>query len=149
MWFMLFVAGLSACQQIKSLGEPTYAEIRFVHDLTKIEMVTFIKAYGDADCQKAVEEYTKGYTEGAGEGWSRTATSCETELNELYQRIFNDEQIHATYMKISKSEGWQYEARAVFYGVPSSHAQEVCQQAAKRAKRRFKADVECVQGTVG
>jgi hypothetical protein len=115
----------------------------------KVELVTFIKAYGDEDCQTASEAFIKGFVEGSDEGWSQTEKTCKKTLNDLYQRVFNNEQIHATYIRIKEGGAWGYDSRIVLYGVPSSQALDVCEQVAADVKRRFKADVECVQGTVG
>jgi hypothetical protein len=131
------------------IADPTYAEIRFVHNEVKIEIVTFIKTNGDEDCQKASEEFIGGFLEGSEAEWSQTEKICKKSINELYERVFNNEQIHATYIRIKEGWAWGYDSRIVFYGVPSSQAQGVCEEIAADIGERFNADVECVQGTVG
>jgi hypothetical protein len=143
---LLAVIGLGACQAITELTEPTYAEIRFVHSQAKIELVTFIKTYGEESCREVSEQFIKDFMGGSGEGWSQTEKTCKKTLNELYQRVFNNEQIHATYIRIKE---WGYDSRIVLYGVASSQALQVCEQIAADVEKTFNAEVDCVEGTVG
>lgn len=148
--FSISVLWLSVCDMASTeVTDPTYAEIRYSHDPTKIEMVCFIETRNEADCKKASLEFTDGFMEGPHEGWQETRNSCTKTLNDLYERVFNDEQIHATYIKLDRSGGWDYDARLILYGLPSSSAQQACEKVAKQLEKRFQADVECVQGTVG
>lgn len=147
-FLLIGVVGLStlgAC----TASEPTYAEIRFMHNVANVELVTFIETHDDEDCRRASETFVKDFMKGSDEGWAQTEKTCTKTLNELYQKVFNNEQIHATYIRVREGGSWGYESRIILYGVPSSQALEVCEQVAANVKSTFKADVKCVQGTVG
>jgi hypothetical protein len=111
--------------------------------------VTFIRTYDDEDCRAASDQFAKDFMKGSDEGWAQTEKRCTKTLTELYQKVFNNEQIHATYIRVKEGDSWGYESRIILYGVPSSQALKVCRQVAANVKSTFKADVKCVQGTVG
>ena len=149
---LLCALATSACQSIgdSKPDEPeNYALLRLRHAETRIEMLTIMQTYGQAQCNEALAEFTKAvYAEGEMEGWRETERSCDLELKPLHQRVFNNEQVHATYLRIAVREGWDYESRIILYGIPSAQAQEVCGMIAQDLQKKLQATTECVQGTV-
>lgn len=144
------VLALGACGLLDGeKGPPTYALVQLRHDATRIQMVTLMKTYSEPECNAAIEEYMNSFFEGDTEGWRQTERSCRQTLEELYQRVFNKEQFHATYVILSAKEDPDYDARVVLFGIPSSQAQQICEKVARDIERRMKVDAECVQGTIG
>jgi len=135
----------------KPEGPPVYALLRLRHPATRIEMLTIMETFGEGTCEVALREFTRAIYENETdmEGWKETERDCREDLTPLHQRIFNDERVHATYLKITVRENWDYESRMVLYGIPSSQAQEVCQEIGRELERQLQARTECVQGTEG
>lgn len=55
---------------------------------------------------------------------------------------------HATYLAFSPRKNWEYEGRIVFYGIPSSQAQEICHQIERNGRAPGRRS-GLLQGTVG
>ena len=140
--------GVIAC---KPDGPPIYALLRLRHAETHFEMLIMMKTFGEGMCEAALSEFTRAIYENEAdmEGWKETERDCREVLKSLYTKIFNDEQVHATYLTITVREGWDYESRIVLYGIPASQAQSVCQQIARDLQRKLKARTDCIQGTEG
>lgn len=135
----------------KPEGPPVYALLRLRLPATRIEMLTMMETFGDGMCNVALEEFTRAVYENEADmqGWKETERDCREVLTPLHQRIFNDERVHATYLKVTVKEDWDYESRIVLYGIPSSQAQEVCQEIGRELQTKLRARTECVQGTEG
>lgn len=120
------------------------------HDQSRIQMVAIMEIPGTGACEAAFGEFLEAYAESGGtEGWRETERSCQEVLEPLYQPVMKRETFHATYLAFSPKETFDYEGRVVLYGIPSSQAQEICQQIASEVGKRLGVDAECVQGTVG
>ena len=147
--------GVSACNidvsQKKPDGPPIYALLRLRHTETRVEMLTMMETFGEGACQAALDEFTSAVYENEDDmqGWKENERDCREVLKPLYTRIFNDEQVHATYLKITVKEGWDYESRIVLYGIPASQAQPICEEIALDLQGKLQARTECVQGTEG
>lgn len=148
--------GAGACNNMaitesKPDGPPTYALVRLRHAESRVEMVTMMETFGAEMCQAAVREFTNTVFANPAdmEGWKETERDCRENIRPLYQRIFNDEPVHATYLKITVKEGWEYESRIVLYGIPASQAQPACQAIASDLETKLQARAECIQGTEG
>ena len=137
--------GVVAC---KPIGEPTYALVRLRHP-TRVEMLTIMKTFGEGACEAAIAEFVSGVFENkeAMEGWRETERDCREVLKPLYVKIFNDEPVHATYLKFTV--GTQYEGRIVLFGVSSSQAMPVCEKMAGSVSSSFTTKAKCIQGTEG
>ena len=109
--------GVSACNILgkKPDGPPIYALLRLRHIETHVEMLIMMETFGEGMCQAALREFTSAIYENEAdmEGWKETERDCREALKPLYTRIFNDEQVHATYLKITVKEDWDYESRIV------------------------------------
>lgn len=129
---------------------PTYAVVRLRHE-TRVEMLTLMETYGEGACDVAISEFTSAVFENPAdmEGWRETERDCRDTLSPLNTRIFNNEQVHATYLKIAVKEAWEYESRIIIYGVPASQALPVCEEMAKSLQTTLQATAECVKGTEG
>ena len=102
--------GVIAC---KPDGPPIYALLRLRHTETRFEMLIMMKTFGEGMCEAALSEFTRAIYENEAdmEGWKETERDCREVLKSLYTKIFNDEQVHATYLTITVREGWDYESR--------------------------------------
>ena len=139
-----------ACELLQDKGPPIYALVRMRHDASRVELLTLMETFGDTGCDVAIEQFMAGfYEDDDNEEWRRSERNCLTELEPLYQQAFNKEQFHATYLIIEPEAAWEYEARILLFGIPSSQAQEVCASVAKDIGSRFQVKTECVQGTIG
>ena len=149
----ILLVGASACNipGKKPDGPPIYALLRLRHMETRVEMLIMMETFGEGMCQAALREFTSAIYENEADmqGWKETERDCREALKPLFTRIFNDEQVHATYLKITVKEGWDYESRIVLYGIPASQAQPVCLEIARDLQGKLHARTECVQGTEG
>lgn len=136
--------------QRKPDGPPTYALVRLRHE-TRVEMLTLMQTYGEGACEVAIAEFLKGVysNEEDMEGWKETERDCRENLKPLYVKMFNDEPVHATYLKLAMRGSWDYESRIVLYGVPASQALPVCEAMARSMKGTLNASAECILGTEG
>jgi hypothetical protein len=114
-------------------------------------MLTMMETFGEGMCDVALGEFTRAVYENEAEmeGWRETERDCREALSPLHEKIFRDEQVHATYLKITVKEDWQFESRIVLYGIPSSQALEVCQEIGRELQNTLHARTECKQGTEG
>jgi hypothetical protein len=132
--------------------EPTpkaYALVTLKHAETRIQMVTIMEIPDADDCEPAIQEFMKGFASEGAEGWSRTESACQQNLEPMYQKVMNRETFHATYLAFSPRDEFEYEGRLVLYGIPSSQAQEICNDIAKDVGEKLGVEADCVQGTVG
>jgi hypothetical protein len=148
--------GATACNNMsmtdsKPDGPPTYALVRLRHAESRVEMLTLMETFGAPMCQAALREFTAAVFENPAdmEGWKETERDCQEMIKPLYQQIFNDEPVHATYLKITVKEGWEYESRIVLYGIPASQALPACEAIARALQGKLQARAQCVQGTEG
>jgi Prokaryotic cytochrome b561 len=139
----------SGCKAVEE-GPPTYALVTMRHDETRIQMVTIMTTFSEAQCNAAIREYMAGFESDPSSGeWRQTERSCRQQIESLYERVMRKEKFHATYIAFSPKNSWEYEARIVLYGIPSTQAQEICQQVAREVGNRYQVDAECNQGTIG
>ena len=145
---------VSACNlplpQRKPDGPATYALVRLRHE-SRVEMLTLMKTFGEGACDAAIAEFLKGVYSNAEdmEGWKETERDCRESIKPLYVQMFNDEPVHATYLKLSVRGAWEYESRIVLYGVPASQALPVCEAMARSIKDSLSVSAECILGTEG
>lgn len=143
---VLTVLSSIACEQ----GPSTYALLTMKHDATRIQIVTVMKVWSEAECEAAARAFIKGFLEGTPSGeWRETERACQQVLEPIYQRVMDKEKFHATYMILRPKGQWEYESRIVIFGVPSSEAQPVCEKLSKEMEKELEATAECVQGTIG
>jgi hypothetical protein len=127
-----------------------YAQINLKHAETRIQMYIIMAIPSASHCESAFKEFMDGFTgEGGSEGWAETERSCQEVLDPMYQKVMNRETFHATYLAFTPKDEFQYEGRIVLYGIPSSQAQEICNNIAKDVGAKLGVDAHCVQGTVG
>lgn len=134
----------------KPEGPSTYALVRLRHE-SRVEMLTLMETYGEGACDAAIAEFLEGVYENEEdmEGWKETERDCRANIKPLYVQMFNDEPVHATYLKLSLRGSWEYESRIVLYGVPASQALPVCEAMARSIKSSLSASAECILGTEG
>ena len=122
--------------------------INLKHDETRIQMYTIMAIPSENECESAVREFMAGFTaDGGSEGWRETERNCQ--LTPMYPMVMNRETFPTTYLAFTPKEAFEYEGRIVLYGVPSSQAQEICNDIAKDVGEKLGVEAECVQGTVG
>lgn len=150
---LLITAATIACtgtSREEPKGPPTYAMVTLRHDATHIQMVGLMETFSDAQCDAAIREYMAGFeADPSAVEWRETERSCQQNIADIYQRVMRKEVFHATYIAFSPASRWDYEARIVLFGIPSTQAQEICQQVAKDVRNRYGVQTECIQGTIG
>ena len=148
----ILLVGSAACNipGKKPDGPPIYALLRLRHPETHVEMLIMMETFGAGTCEAALSEFTRAIYENEDdmEGWKETERDCREALKPLYTRIFNDEQVHATYLKITVKKAGTTRVVSL-YGIPASQAQPVCQETARDLQGKLQARAECVQGTEG
>jgi hypothetical protein len=127
-----------------------YAQINLKHDETRIQMYTILELPSESDCEPAFKEFMGGFTsDSASEGWRETERSCDLTLDPMYQNVMDRGTFHATYLAFKPTGNFEYEGRLVLYGIPSSQAQEICNDIAADVGKKLGVDAECIQGTIG
>lgn len=152
---LLLFSTVMGCEMLepKPDGPPTYAFVSLRHDASRIRMVTLMETYGAGSCELAIEQFLESFHEGEdqddAEQWRETERSCKQTLEELYQRVLNKEQFHATYLVLSARDDLVHDMRIVLFGIPATEAQDVCELIARDMAKRLTVKAQCIQGTVG
>lgn len=138
----------TACEQIMPITDPVFAEIRMtLLEQPDVKLVVFVKTASDEKCKDAIAEWEEEV--GSDEEWETSEQKCTKNIREKYLGTFDNNPIHATYIRVDRSGGWSHDARTIIFGVPSSDAAAACEEMATYFGRQLGADVGCVTGSVG
>ena len=148
LWLVVVAVLFSGCDQVLPITDPVYAEIRMtLKEQPDIKLLVFVKTRSDAKCEEAIDEWLEEV--GGDDEWDSTNNKCKDEINEKYLGTFENNPIHATYIRIDRRGGWSHDARAIIFGVASSDAAAACEEMALYFQRQLGAKVGCVKGSVG
>jgi len=136
-------------QNPADIAEPVYAEIRLSLPIPtrEISAVAYGKMTSRTDCERRSERALEKSMSDCAE-CRFSLSSCRTDLEPRYLRLFDDEPIHATYIAFHRGSRFERDVRLVYWGLTPQESQEVCALVQKAAKRNYSGRVECVLGTL-
>ena len=148
LWLAVIAVLSAGCERLLPITDPVFAEIRMtLKEQPDVKLLVFVKTASNERCEEAIEEWLEEV--GDDEEWETTAKKCKKEIKEKYLGTFENNPIHATYIRVDRSGGWSHDARAIIFGVASSHAAAACEEMAVYFQQRLGAKVGCIEGSVG
>jgi len=129
------------------IESPVYAEFRMhmrIQD-RDIDTVLFGEMASDEDCQERAQRLWQKLIDDCKE-CTLTLSSCRTDLEPRYQRLFDDAPIHSTYLSFKRGNRFERNGRMVVYGLTGDEGDMVCQTILKQFKTRYAGMVNCVNG---
>ena len=133
------------------MTDPYYVEIRIDVPLktTKLQLVGVGKMYSLQDCQARSLVFWASMLEHLGE--VSVDTQCKKTLAERFLKLFDNQQVSATYIAYDKGQDAERDGRFLIYGAPSSTAYEACRKLADKEKKEavYTGEIYCIKGSVG
>jgi hypothetical protein len=126
---------------------PVYAEIRMGTRVQgrDIDMVLFGEMASTEDCQERSNRVWQKLIDGCKE-CTMTLSSCKADLEPRNRRLFDDAQIHSTYLSFKRGNRFERNARMVVYGLTGEEGNVVCQTIKNDFQTRYEGTVSCVVG---
>lgn len=128
--------------------DPHFIEIRVAVNNTNIQLLGFGKMFSQEDCLARSARVWVDVFKEAGE-INLVNTKCSKTLPARYAKLFDNKPITASYLVFEKGNNSERDGRFIFYGIPSSHVVKECNKIIAQAKKNYRGNVYCVQGTIG
>ena len=124
---------------------PVYAEIRMGTRVQgrDIDMVMFGVMASDEDCQQRAQRVWQKLIDGCKE-CTMTLSSCKTDLEPRYRRLFDNAPTHSTYLSFSRGNRFERDGRMIVYGLTGEEGNVVCETIKSDFQSRYKGTVTCV-----
>jgi hypothetical protein len=129
------------------IAKPVYAEFRM--DMTvpgrEFNLALFGKMVDQEDCEtRANRVWDKVIKE--CEACKIRVSSCRSDLEPRYTRLFDDAQIHSTYVSFNRGSPYERDGRMVVYGVSNEEGDKLCEMIMPQFKKQYSGTVSCIQG---
>ncbi len=135
-------------RDIVSPSEPVFVEIRIQQADSSVLLVGVGRMESMRDCRARSRRFWEGVFN-SKERFRLVSSECKDAIADRYLRLFNDEQMHATYLALDRGNPLERDGRFVIYGVPSSQAARECPRIIQQIQKRYSGPIRCIQGTVG
>lgn len=129
------------------IESPVYAEFRMDMSVPgrELNLALFGKMVDVEDCQKrATLVWDKVIKE--CRTCQITVSDCRSDLESRYTRLFDDTQIHSTYISFDRGSRFERDGRMVIYGVTSDEGDKLCNQIKAEFQKKYSGAVTCIQG---
>jgi hypothetical protein len=129
------------------IEKPVYAELRVDTKLgsRELNLVLFGEMVDDVDCQQRFDRAWNKIIDGCP-NCSMRLSSCRSELEPRYRRMFDDVPIHSTYLSFTKGSRYERNGRMVVYGLTSDEGDALCDSLRQQFQTRFTGTVACIRG---
>jgi hypothetical protein len=129
------------------IESPVYAELRMATPIQgrEISMVLFGEMASREDCEQRADRVWQKLIDGCKD-CTMTLSSCKTELEPRYQRLFADTAIHSTYLSFNRGNRYERNGRMVVYGLTSDEGDMLCGTIKAGFEQHYEGAVDCVQG---
>jgi hypothetical protein len=129
------------------IEKPVYAELRVDTKLgsRELNLVLFGEMVDDVDCQQRFDRAWNKIIDGCP-NCSMRLSSCRSELEPRYRRMFDNVPIHSTYLSFTKGSRYERNGRMVVYGLTSDEGDALCDSLRQQFQTRFTGTVECIRG---
>lgn len=131
----------------ESIETPVYAEIRMGKRVEgrDIDMVLFGEMASSEDCQERSDRVWQKLIDDCKD-CTMSLSSCKATLEPRNRRLFDDAQIHSTYLSFTRGNRFERNGRMVVYGLTGQEGNVVCQAIKEYFQSRYEGTVNCVLG---
>jgi hypothetical protein len=129
----------------EQIENPVYAELRLDMKVgnRELNLALFGEMVDDADCRQRFERAWNKIIEGCPD-CSMRLSSCNADLEPRYRRLFDDTQIHSTYLSFTKGSRDERNGRMVVYGLTRDEGDAVCDSLRQQFQTRYTGEVACI-----
>jgi hypothetical protein len=129
------------------IDNPVYAELRLDTKLgsRELNLALFGEMVDDIDCRERFDRAWNKIIEGCPDCSMRLA-ACSADLAPRYRRLFDDTQIHSTYLSFTKGSRYERNGRMVVYGLTNDEGDALCDSLREQFQTRYTGQVACVRG---
>jgi hypothetical protein len=99
----------------------------------------------DVDCRERFDRAWNKIIDGCP-NCSMRLSSCRSELEPRYLRMFDDVPIHSTYLSFAKGSRYERNGRMVVYGLTSDEGDALCDSLRQQFQTRYTGSVACIRG---
>jgi|SRR5690349_3485907 len=129
---------------------PVYAEFRVNAKLPgrDVDFVLFGEMASAEDCRDRADRLWSKVLSDCKE-CTTTPSTCRTDLEPRYRRLFEDSPIASTYMSFKRGNRFERNGRMVVYGLTSTEGDQVCESVKSYFQNRYEGVVTCILGRRG
>jgi hypothetical protein len=129
------------------IENPVYAELRMDTKVgsRELNLVLFGEMVDDVDCRERFDRAWDKLIEGCV-GCTMQLSSCRTDLEPRYRRLFDDTVIHSTYISFTKGSRYERNGRMVVYGLTNDEGDALCDSLRQQFQARYSGTVACIRG---
>jgi hypothetical protein len=129
------------------IENPVYAELRVDTKVgsRELNLVLFGEMVDDVDCRERFGRAWNKLVEGCVD-CSMRLSSCRTDLEPRYRRLFEDTSIHSTYLSFTKGSRYERNGRMVVYGLSSDEGDALCDSLRQQFQARYSGTIACIRG---
>ena len=129
------------------IENPVYAELRVDTKAgsRELNLVLFGEMVDDTDCRERFGRAWDKIVEGCVD-CSMRLSSCCSDLEPRYRRLFDDTAIHSTYLSFTKGSRYERNGRMVVYGLTGDEGDALCESLRQQFQTRYKGTVACIRG---
>jgi len=129
------------------IENPMYAEFRMDMKVAsrEIDLVLFGLMASDEDCRKRADRVWDKVIEGCKECTIKVM-ECKADIGARYERLFDDNPIHSTYLSFKRGSPFERDGRMVIFGLTSDEGDALCEQTRARFQSQYSGKVTCVIG---
>jgi hypothetical protein len=129
------------------IENPVYAELRMDTKVgsRELNLVLFGEMVDDVDCRERFDRAWDKLIEGCV-GCTLQLSSCRTDLDPRYRRLFDDTVIHSTYISFTKGSRYERNGRMVVYGLTNDEGDALCDSLRQQFQAHYSGTVACIRG---
>ena len=129
------------------ITDPVFGEVRIGAKVAgrELDMVLFAKMQDETDCRTRTQEVWDR-TIGACAQCTMNVSACKPELDARYQRMFDNQPTHSTYMAFTSGNKDERDGRMVIFGLTSDEGDAICEMMKTEFAKRYTGDIQCVRG---
>jgi hypothetical protein len=134
-------------QNPQHIENPVYAELRVDSKIEgrELNLVLFGEMVDEVDCRERFDRAWNKIIDGCAE-CAMKLSSCRTDLEPRYRRLFDDHAIHSTYLSFTKGSRYERNGRMVVYGLTSDEGDALCDAIRQQFQSRYEGTVACIRG---
>jgi hypothetical protein len=131
----------------ESIENPVFAEIRIDANAggRELNMVLFGEMADEEDCRTRAHEAWDRMIAGCA-GCKMTLNTCKAALEPRYQRMFDNQATHSTYLTFARGSRYERDGRMVIFGLTSDEGDAMCETIKSEFKKQYTGQIECIQG---
>jgi hypothetical protein len=135
-----------ASQNPSTITDPVYAEFRVDATIEgrDLNMALFGEMASEDDCNERAQRVWAKVIEDC-QACVMSLAACKPELEPRYQRLFDEQAIHSTYLSFTRGSRYERNGRLVVYGLTVEEGDAVCDVLAVEFRKKYDGEVRCVR----